>query len=159
MLDHLRGTLVLRLFGHHGQQREEQPAGEPRATGYQLAVRYRPGNHFTIEAQFDPNCHPFPPGVDGNQTGWTFRLGQGYQNSAKVNNLSTVTQPLQTVTTQLTNGSQPAGSVTLALNSTQVSLAQNHNLWVQGAPRAILSIRAVSATCMASVHCAAPSTT
>ncbi|MBV9596506.1 MAG: hypothetical protein JOZ87_06550, partial [Chloroflexi bacterium] len=86
----------------------------------------------TVETQFDPNCHPFPPGVDGNQTGWTFELGQGYQNTNKVNNLSTITQPIQTVTTQATNGTQPAGSVTLALTSQEVTLAQNHNLWVMG---------------------------
>jgi hypothetical protein len=86
----------------------------------------------TVEAQFDPNCHPFPPGADGNPKGWTFQLGQGYQNSNKVNNLSTVTSPLLTVTTLAANGTQPAGSVTLALSASQLTLAQNHNLWVQG---------------------------
>jgi hypothetical protein len=57
-----------------------------------------------------------------------FAIGQGYQNTNKVNNLSTVTQQVQTVTTQATNGSQPVGSVTITLTSQQLTLAQNHNL-------------------------------
>ena len=92
-----------------------------------ISSQYTPrqGINPTTEAQYNPNCNPFPPGVDGNSSVWTFELGQSHQNTNKVNNLSTIMQPLQTLTTQATNGAQPAGLVTLALASQELTLAQN----------------------------------
>ena len=86
----------------------------------------------TVEAQFNPNCMPIPPGIDGNSKGWKFQIGNGIAGP-KVNNLSTVSgAPNKTLTTLATNGSNPVGSVTIELTNSEKEQAQNHNLWVQG---------------------------
>jgi hypothetical protein len=85
----------------------------------------------TVEAQFNPACRPIPPGANNNPKGWTFQLG-GAIASQKVDYLSVVTNLTRSVTTLATNGSNPDGSVTIELTSSELSLAQNHNLWIQG---------------------------
>ncbi len=89
----------------------------------------------SIEAANQPDCTPI--------TGWQFQFGNGVGGKTPGTNLSTVTNPvLPPFTTRpsvplLDTGGNPtgssiAGAVTTTLTAAQVTMAANHQLWVQG---------------------------
>ena len=91
----------------------------------------------TVEATVQPDCTPI--------TNWRFTLGNGIagQVSGDFGSLSVVSSPQSPNPTTLTStpqldtqgnptGKQIGGAVTVTLTPTQVQMADQHSLWVQG---------------------------